>query len=310
MSKNMRNVLLLAKLETTEGTDASPTASADAMLAKTIGAQPVVAEFVDRDLMRPYFGNSGQLQVSNSSEIEFEIEFAGSGAAGTAPAYAPLLEACAFSETIVASTSVTYAPVTEDPKTCTIYYYLDGLLHKMTNCRGTVSMDINAKTIPVFKFKFVGVYVAPTDTASPVGADYSNFQLPQAVNKLNTPTLTLFGQSLCVDTCSIDMANDIKIRNLIGCDSVIMTDRKPAGNISLEMTDVATQAWHENVRQGTLGAFQLVHGVGAGRVIQIDAPKVQLTSPQYSNSDNIAMLSAGLAFQPDTGNDEITITLT
>lgn len=309
MSKSMKNVLVLAVIETTQGVDAAPIAGANAVLARSIGPQPVVAEFDDRNLIRPYFGNGGKIQVSNYSEIEFEVEFAASGSLGIAPAYDALMRSCAFSVNVTASTNVIYAPITENPETATIYYYLDGLLHKMTSCRGTVSFELNARSIPVFKFKFTGVYSPPTDTPLPGGADYSNFQLPQAINNVNTPTMDLGGQSLCVDTFSIDIANQVKYRNLIGCEEVAMTDRSPTGQISLQMTSVADKAWHESVRAGSLEALQVVHGTVAGNIIQIDAPKAQLTNPQYSDSDNIAMLGMGLELQPDLGNDELIITL-
>jgi hypothetical protein len=43
--------------------------------------------------------------------VEFDVDLVGSGTAGTAPAWGPLIQACAFAEVIVASTSVTYNPV-------------------------------------------------------------------------------------------------------------------------------------------------------------------------------------------------------
>jgi len=312
MSKFTRNVLLLAKLELTPGTDSLPTAGANAMLASTIGAQPVVAEFADRNTIRPYFGSGGKIQVSNYSEIEFEIEFASAGAAGTAPAYGPLLQACAFSETVTAGVDVVYAPVTNDPETVTIYYYLDGLWHKMTSCRGDFSIELNAKSIPVFKFKFTGLYTTVADAVLPAGTDYSGFLAPLAVNKVNTPTMTLHGVTAgdaAVENFSIAMNNEVKYRNLIGSEDVVMTDRAPSGQISMEMVSVATKAWHEAVRLGTLDALQMVHGSIAGQILQVDAPKVQLTSPQYAESDGIQMLNATLDLQPNTGNDEITITV-
>src|SRR5687768_15127229 len=178
MAKFMRNVLLLAKLETTVGTDPVPTAGANSMLARAITPQPVVAEFAERTNIRPYFGTGGQVAVAQHSECELEIELASSGAAGTAPAWGPLLQACGFSETVTASTDTVYAPVTSNPKSVTLYYYLDGVLHKMTNCRGNVTFELNAKAIPVMRFKFTGLYSAATDTALPSGADYSAFTAP------------------------------------------------------------------------------------------------------------------------------------
>src|SRR5437879_1663299 len=116
MSKLMRNVLLLAKIEVTVGTDPVPAAALNSMLARAITPQPVMAEFAERSNIRPYFGTNGQVAVAQHSECELEVELASSGAAGTAPAWGPLLQACGFSETLTASTSAVYAPVTSNPK--------------------------------------------------------------------------------------------------------------------------------------------------------------------------------------------------
>lgn len=309
MSKLMRNVLLLAKLEVTPGTDPVPTAGANSMLARAITPQPVVAEFAERTNIKPYFGAGGQVAVSQHSTCELEIELASSGAAGTVPAWGPLLQACSFSETVTESTDVKYAPVTNNPKTVTLYYYLDGVLHKMSNSRGNVVFELNARSIPVMRFTFTGLYTAATDTVLPTGADYTAFKAPLAVNKVNTPSMTLHGVSAAMQSLSIDMGNQIVYRNLIGSESVIMTNRRASGQTSIEMVAVAINAWHEAVRLGTLAAFSVVHGVSAGAIIQIDAPKVQLTNPQYADSDGIAMINLGLDLSPDAGNDEIIITV-
>jgi hypothetical protein len=309
MSKKMRNVLLTAKIETVSGTDATPAAASNSMLARAITPQPIMADFAERTNIHPYFGTSGQVAVAQHSECELEVELASSGAAGTAPAWGPLLQACGFSETVTASTDVVYAPLTNGLKSVTIYYYLDGVLHKMVGCRGNVSFEMNARSIPVMKFKFTGLYSAASDTALPTDADYTDFMAPLAVNKVNTPTMTLHGISAAMQNLSIDMGNQIVYRNLIGSESVEMTDRKATGQTSIEMVPVATYAWHEAVRLGTLDAFQIVHGSAAGAIIQIDAPKVQLLNPQYADSDGIAMINLGLDMQPDAGNDEVTITV-
>lgn len=94
---------------------------------------------------------------------------------------------------------------------------------------------------------------------------------------------------------------------MIAVESVDMTDRKPSGNATIEMTTVASKAWHELVRLGTLSTMQLVHGVGAGNIVQIDAPKVQITEPSYQDDQGVAMLAMGLVLQPNAGNDEISI---
>ncbi len=97
MAKLMRNVLLLAKLEVTPGTDPVPTAGANSMLARAITPQPVVAEFAERTNIKPYFGAGGQVAVSQYPTFELAIELALSGVAGTSPALDPLLQACGLS---------------------------------------------------------------------------------------------------------------------------------------------------------------------------------------------------------------------
>lgn len=96
-----RKRTLLAKIESSYGVDPTPTGSANAILVSNLNVRPMSTELVDRDLIRPFLGNSEQLHAAIYSMAEFECEVAGSGAAGTAPAWGPLMRACGFSETVL-----------------------------------------------------------------------------------------------------------------------------------------------------------------------------------------------------------------
>jgi len=307
--KLMRLVAVLVKEETTQNTDSVPLA-ANAILARVSDAQPVMAEFADRQNLMPYLGHSGSVAVSVHSEITIEFELAGTAAAGTVPGWAPLLKACGFGETVVASTSVTYKPISTAFKWVTCYYYLDGLLHKMVGSVGNPSISLNSRSIPVCTVKLTGLYSATTDTTMISGTDYSAFQIPQAVNKINTQAYTLGGVSAAFDTFSVDLNNEVVYRNMPTLEEVIITDRKPTGQISIQMTTVATKPWHQLALNGTLQAMSMAHGSGAGKTITISAPKVQLTDPQYADKDGVVMLNLGMKFMPDLGNDELSIALT
>jgi hypothetical protein len=75
------------------------------------------------------------------------------------------------------------------------------------------------------------------------------------------------------------------------------------------MTDVATYAWVENARLHTTAALQIIHGVGDGKKITIDAPAVSFGAPSYSDSDGVMMCSLPLVFEPTSaGNDELKLT--
>lgn len=310
MAKLMRNVVLTCKEETTSGTDIVPTSLANSILARVSDAQPISAEFADRNNVRPYLGSSGKVTVSNHSEITVEFELAGTAAAGDVPGWGPLLKACGYGETVVAVTSVTYKPISASFKTVTIYYYLDGLLHKMVGCAGSPSFSLSSRGIPMVTIKFTGLYSATTDVSLPTDSVYTAFLAPQAVNKVNTTAFTLHGASTPFDTLSIDGGNTVVYRNMPTLEEVIISDRKVSGSISIPMTSVATKAWHDISLAGTLAALSMTHGSGAGKIFTISGPKVQLINPQYADKDGVVMLNMGLDFQPSSGNDELSIAIT
>lgn len=308
MAKSMKNLVLLAKQEVTTGVDPVPTPAANAILVRGFMPQLINAEFVERNVIRGYKGNFGKLAVGVHREFEFEVELGGSGAAGTAPKWGPLLMACGFNETLVASTTATYAPISTGDTTVTMYGYLDGLLFKMTASKGTVSFDLNSKQIPVAKFKFLGEYATPTDTTFPTGMVFTGFQKPLTVGKINTPTFTIHGLAGVCESLSFDVANSLVYRDLIGASGPYSADRQPSGTCKIEVPTVAAANFAELARLGTEGALQLVHGTTAGNIIQIDMPKVQFNSaPTISNDNEIAMLQLGFSINPNAGNDEISI---
>ena len=155
MPLKSRKRLLRAKIESSYGTDPTP-AGTDAVLVRSLEITPLNADLVERELILPYMGNFEQLLGNQHVEITFEVELAGSGSAGTAPAWGPIIRACGFSETISASTSVTYAPVSSSFESCTIYFDNDGVNHKIKGCRGTFSMTCELNAIPVISFTMTG----------------------------------------------------------------------------------------------------------------------------------------------------------
>ena len=98
-----RNQLILAKIETTEGSDASPVVGSDAILCNEITWNPLAGDSVDLDRIRPYFGNSPAIRTRDWVEFSLKAEIAGSGAAATPPAWGTLLRGAAMAETILGS---------------------------------------------------------------------------------------------------------------------------------------------------------------------------------------------------------------
>jgi len=307
MAKSIKKTLLLAKIQAAAGTDASPTVAANAILLRNVTATPLSSEYVERALLRPYMGNAGRIPTTQYAQIEGEVELAGAGTAGDAPAWGPLLRGCGFAETITAGTDVRYTPVSDDFEMLTLHYYLDGLFHKILDARGTVSFDISAKGIPFMRYRFMGAYSPITDQANPTGADYSAFLTPLGVNKANTPNWELGSYTGCLQSLTFDVANQLEWRSLISCEGAEISDRQPTGKVVLQLPAISQLDWPTMVLNASESALSITHGKTAGNIVTVNLPKAQLANPTYSDDNNTAMLNLDLNVNPDQGNDEIEI---
>lgn len=311
MSLSMKNMVLLAKAQTAKGTPASPVAGTNAILCRGLTPQPIKAKFVERQLIRGAKGNYGAIVASEHQVFEFEVELAGSGAAGTAPKYGPLLLGCGMSETVSAGVDVVYQPVAGVGSYLTLMAYLDGVLFQMTDALGTVSFALNAEELPVMKFQFIGKYAAVTDVTFPTGISFTGFQQPVTVGDANTSVATLDGVNLVLKSFGLDLANQIAWRDLVNDSGVRSPDRKPTASAVFEMTTVATKNWVGAVKAGTQMPLAITHGLTAGNIVGLTAPKLQFNAePSLSNDAEIAMLNGSFAVMPDAGNDEVVLTLT
>jgi hypothetical protein len=305
-----RKRLLLAKIESTYGTDPTPAAT-DAVLVSALEVQPLQLELKDRELILGYLGNTEMVVGQRLVSVSFDVEIAGSGTAGTAPKWSALIQACGFSETIVSITSVTYAPISSAFKGVTLYFFADGVRHKVTGCRGTWSMSMETGEIPKISFSFTGIFNAPTDETQP-SPTFSNQADPVVVNSANTATLQVHGYAACLSAFSLDLANETPFRQLAGCtQQVMITDRKPEGEVTIEAPTIAAKNYFSAASTQTSGQFSWVHGTTAGNIVTFTAPTCNLGSPEYEDSDGIIMLKLPFMPQPTAaGNDEFTLALT
>lgn len=314
MPRKTKRTVILAKIEATAGTDAAP-AAADALL---IGDNSFDVEYknVDRNLIRPTMGHGGTLVGTRNVKIDITIELSTSGTAGTAPPWGKLLLACAFAEVVTAATMVEYTPVSDGLKTLTIKYSKDGVIHTALGCMGTVSFEEPEGDRPTLKFSFVGIDGGSVAAATPAN-DLTAWQLPEVVNNINTGKLTLGaayaagaitgGTEYCSRGLSLDMANDAKYLAMLGCASVDITDRKPTGKFSIEVTGAQEVAMRAAINASTPTAVSLLHGSGAGKRVLIHVPRAVRLNPKYDEYEGTLLLSNDFNAEPIVGNDEVRI---
>lgn len=304
-----RNKALLAKIETSYGTDPVPTGAANAVLASNVSLRPMEGQDLNRDLMVPFMGNTGDIPVDVHVALDFEVELAGSGTAGTAPAFGPLLRACGLAETVTVGTDVTYTPVSTGFESVSIYFNIDGGLHKLLGARGSVKATVAKSAIPKLAFTFRGLFAPVTATALPA-VTLTAWKDPLPASTTNTPTVTLHGQACVLESLEVDLVNQVEGRFLVGSESIVIVDRKPAGTASIEALPIGTVNWFAKAQPPkATGALALVHGVGAGKICQIDAPRVEIGRPSQTQVQGILHDQLPLKPRPtDAGNDEIVFT--
>lgn len=313
-----RKRLLLAKTESNYGQSAAPDGT-NAMLVSNLEVSPLEIELLDRELITPYLGNTEKVVGQRMVQVNFDVELAGSGVAGTAPQWGPVMKACGFAEALVGASpgpaSVTYTPVSSSFSSVTLDFNADGNKHLVTGCRGTATINLNAGEIPKISFQMMGIYNAVT-AASAVTPTFANQADPVVVNSVNTTSVSAFSFSACLESFSLDLANETPFRQLAGCtQQVLITQRAPSGEISIEAPIVGSGAGQKDffaaVSAQTLGAITWQHGQTAGNIITFNAPTCNLDSPSYADSDGVMMLN--LPYMPipsSSGNDEFTLVLT
>jgi len=306
-----RKRLILAKAEATYGTDPTPTGSANAILVRNLDIVPLQSDIVQRELIRPYLGNYEQLLAQTRVQVTFEVELAGSGAAGTAPAYGPVLKACGLSETVVATTSVTYAPVSSSFSSVTIYFYQDGIRHIVTGARGTFTLNGQVGAIPTIAFTMTGIYNAPTDTALATPT-YANQATPLIFKNGNTTSFSAFSYSGALQSIDLNLGNEIVYRELIGgTKEVLITDRKPAGTMSIEAVLLATKNYFTVSTGSTTGSISFQHGTTAGNIATLTMAQSDLANASYADMNGIAMMNLPYVATPTAaGNDELYLAYT
>ena len=303
-----RKSYILAKAENVYGTSAAPTNS-DAILVRSLELTPLAGDVVSRELLRGYLGNSESLIAQTYVELNFEVELAGSGTAGTPPRYGNLLQSCGMALTTVASTSNTYAPVSSSFSSSTIVYNTDGLNHVLTGCRGSFSIKAEVGQIPTISMSMVGVYNAPTDT-SPVSASYTAQATPLVFRQGNTSAFSIFSYSGLLQSFEFDIANETVYRQLVGSSAgeVLITDRKPSGSCMIEAPTLASKDFFGIALGTATGGLSFTHGIAAGNRVVFNSPQTDITTPAYGEQDGVRMLNLPYVSVPTTaGNDEVSL---
>ena len=320
---------IFAKAESVYG-NAVNTASTDAILVSNLEVQPFEGDLVDRNLVKPYFGNSDVLVANARTRVSFSVEIAGPGTVGAVPHYGALLRACAMSQTVVANTAgegtpsnakVIYAPVSEGFASATIRCNYDGVLHTVRGCRGNVRLQCTVGQIPMLMFEMEGIYVPATDSSFAdftTGVNFSGIAVPQIFNNTNTTGFRFHSKSgvqVAPDLTSveIDVGNTVAYRELVGSvKEVLITDRGSSCTLVIDAVTMATKDYFDAAATNDTGILTFTHGIVAGNQVKFTAYRANISSVSYAENDNVLQYSIPFTLLPDrhiggTGDREFTL---
>lgn len=315
--------------ETTYGTDAiSPGPPSDWQAFRAVSIVPTVTSI---ESPRATFSASGEkhCQLKSHNAVTWEMPFAGkTGAAGTAPAYDAFLLAAGFKKTVVAATSVTYKPNTQndmtDTPSATLWMYqllLDAntaYLFKARGYRGNVTVTLNIGEEAVIAGDGMALYDAwPTSTVAKPTAPTSY----QGAGCMVVSALTLTVGAVTYPVESFEFSSGWAMTEIRTGDStgggtlsqVLLTRPMSGGRLtgSLNLVDGTTAVqdmitkWAAGT-QATLSAT-LTNGTDT---ITITAPNIQFGQPSGA-AEGVIKYDVPLYFNRGTsGDDEISIAYT
>lgn len=201
-------------------------------------------------------------------------------------------------------------PVSGAFDSMTLYVFYDGVLHRVTGCRGTANFTADAGAYGKVAFTFTGSYNDPQDADLPTSgvvfepSDPVQVELAQLTYGIYRPILKQY---------TFDQANSVVARDdsqsSDGYRGAIITGRKPAGGFDPEAIRESKIPYYFMFRNATRWQFSARVGTVPGNIVEFYCPNTQLDDLSYGNRNQLRTMSNKMRFAGDTpnGNDEYRI---
>ncbi len=303
-----RKTQVAVEIEATEGT-AETLEAADAFLASNVDFQPAI-EVNERDPLRSNLSPWASLPGKRQATVTFDVDLAGTGTPGDPLPFADALKACGVSETLVANTSATYKPASDNVPSVTISVYIDGKIYKTWGARGTFKLDLASGKPGVIHFTLTGADWSEEDGAMLSGVSY-NTTLPPVLLSAN---FSIDAYAALIDSLSLDAGCGVTLRPDInkpsGHRSAMISSRKPTITFDPENVLVATYDFLGKWKSGALMALSATLGSDAGNTVAISAPKIQYQEARLGDRAGLSIFELTGLCTVDSGDDEWQIQIT
>ena len=260
--------------------------------------KPFEGEEIERELDDGNSGSSEVLLVGHRVSITAPVELAGSGTADVPVAYDPLIQICGRKRTINAGVNVEYSRIIDGSELdATIYFYMDGALHKCLGARAAMKINAKSKSIAKVTFEITAIYggIVSSPFAKP---DLSSFLTPVKVGKAHS-SFSLDGTNYKLDEVNFNDNNTVSHEERIGHEEVEITEFAPDGDLTMEAPDIDTFDPFAIAKNHAKLPIEFVHGSDAGNTIKLSSQSIQLLRPEYADLNSLVGYKIGFRLIED-----------
>ena len=292
------------KLELTYGTDSVPTA---AEIVRTRGV--TFKNYEGNKQQQAYDGDGGRFRnsvnVEPHSSMSFDMDFAGSGTKDVSPNYKDILLSCGVNVVESVGVDTVFTPITSAISDSLSMYFVRneaaGMgLAKSLGMRGEIGLEIKRGEVPIWKIaKMLGSYIQPAFSAAPLAGTPSPQLKGIPVTTLNTPTVTLDTQAVCLESFTLDnVGHQVEFLNAPNCNEAKSQPVPITGSMTIKDEGYATKNWlavaesHAGVTQVPLN---IVHGTVTGNILTLADTDVQITDIDETELNGLKAWNLSLA---------------
>lgn len=327
MPMSFQTRFLVAAIQPSAGVAAVFT-GANLIPALELNHRPLEADREARNTVDGKGGAKPEFLSRRRVRVSGAVEAAGAGAAGTAPFYDPIVEACGWTKTVNAGVSVVYTPVTAPSawKRATLVGGFGGAqaapgaaddqIQEVLDAMGSLGFQANENQLPRFSFDMTGIYDDPVARSTVAAASpldlgpLANAAFRETVQVSFADTQFSFaGQALRLREFSFQDGAPIILADRPNEFSTRRGLRRITGRMVVTAPSLATFDYIRQAALGTVQALSLTHRTVAGEIVQITAPAVQGFFTEHGDDQDEVTATFDLNFTPVAGDDEITVTV-
>lgn len=312
---------LLAKIETTYGTDATP-AAADGFFA-VAGSAPTI---VKQDNKLTDVARGGTMSILPPAEpgprhleVSFRIPLRGAGSAYSAtvlPKAASILRACGLQQTVTTTLGlekVEYKPRSSGFESTSLYYYVDGLLYKLLGARGSVNLVSKTGGPMYAECRMQALWSDPADVS--IVAPTGEPTVPHPALLSSLLQIGTENYAAAIENININLNQTLVAApdstKADGTGGIYIVGREPNGSMDPEAALAATFNHYGKWKAATKMDLSYQHGSVQYNRIKVACPQIVFSDVRPGDRSGITTFTAPFDIVSDTaaGDDELTLTL-